>query len=173
MILKEKLFSKKYGSLYYRLSYFFKHKIPFTKSWNEYHNPWYHWWKARKYFKKPKCHLHKGKLTWFFGFPCDKKYLNSILDIRFSSLGWKDKYNSPRHEWDPYISIVFFRKYQLLWIFNWINKKDKFSDTRSMATWESILDYIYYNESIEHCKKTHIWNNINTSEKITIDSNLK
>ena len=174
MTLKEKLFSKKYGSLYYRLSSFFKCKIPFiSKLWNEYHNPWYHWWKVRKIFKRPKCHFYKGKITWFFGFPCRSNYLNSIVDIRFSSLGWKDKYSSPRHEWDPYISIVFFRKWQLLWIFNWVDKNDEYSNTRSMATWEAILDHLYYKKSIDWCKRNHVWGTFTKDERITIDNNLK
>lgn len=173
MILKEKLFSKKYGSLYYRLSYFFKRKIPFiSRLWNEYHNPWYHWWKTRKYFKKPNAHFYKGKVRWFFGFPIKDKYLNPIIDIRFNALGWKSKYDSPRHEWDPYISIVFFRKWQLLWIFNWIDKEDKYSNTRSMATWEAMLDYLYYNKSLEYCRKNHIWGTLDGGV-INIDSNIK
>ena len=37
--------------------------------WNEYHNPFYVWWKYRKYFKFPNIKTHIRKLTWFFGFP--------------------------------------------------------------------------------------------------------
>lgn len=169
MTIKEYLFSKKYGSLRYKLSYFFNHKLPFSDGWNKYNNPLYHWWKARKYFKRPKCHFYKGKITWFFGFPIKKEYLNKILDIRFNALGWKDKWDSPRHEWDPYISIVFFRKWQLLWIFNWISN-DKDSGIRSMATWEAILDYLYYGKSIDQCIKNHVWG---WKKEITINSNLK
>lgn len=121
MNFKEFMFSKKYGSLRYKLSYFFHSKIPFiSKGWNEYNNPWYVWWKCRKYFKKPKWRLFNcGKIEWFFGLPCRHDYYNRILDIKFSSLGWKDKYNSPRHEWDPYINIVFLRKWQIFWIFTY------------------------------------------------------
>ena len=171
---KEYLFSNKYGSLRYKIRYFLNYKLPFTKSWNKYHNPWYYWWKVRKVFKRPKAHFYYGKMTWFFGFPCRKDYLNSILDIRFSSLGWKTKYDSYRHEWDPYISIVFFRKWQLLWIFNWIDNNDDFSHTRSMATWEAILDYLHDNFSIEECIKRHIWTGSKYSKdyEITILPNL-
>ena len=69
--------------------------------WNEYHNPFYIWWKCRKYFKFPNIKIHTGGLTWFFGYPICKEYLNKFIDFRMSALGWKDKYNSPRHEWDP------------------------------------------------------------------------
>lgn len=176
MKIKKFLFSKEYGSLYYKLSCFFKFKMPFvSKLWNEYHNPLYHWWKGRKYFKRPKAHLHIGNVEWFFGFPCRKDYLNPIIDFRMSGLGWKDKWNTPRHEWDPYISITLFRKWQILWMFNWVNKNDKNSATRSMATWEALLDHIYYKKSILTCIKYHSWNSClgKDAEKITIESNLK
>ena len=172
---KKYLFSNEYGSLRYKIKYFFKHKIPFTRSWNRYHNPLHHWWKARNVFKRPKAHFYCGKLTWFFGFPCRKDYLNKILDIRFSSLGWKTKYDSYRHEWDPYISIVFFRKWQLLWVFNWVDKNDELSYTRSMATWEALLEYLHLNIPIDSCIRRHTWESGfgEISYKITIHKNLK
>lgn len=158
MMFKEWPFSNKYGSLKYKIRRFFNYKIPFiSPKWYEWHFPLYHWWKARKCFKRPKAHFRAGKIMWFFGFPCRRDYLNPILDIRFESLGWKDKYDSPRHEWDPYISIVLFRKWQLLWIFNWCNPKDKYSSIRSMATWEAILDYLYYKKSKEQIIEEHVW----------------
>lgn len=175
MKIKEFLFGKKYGSLYYRLSYFFGHKIPFSHGWNAYHNPLYHWWKARKHFKRPKVHLITGKNIWFFGLPCRRDYYNRILDIRFSALGWKDKFNSPRHEWDPYITITFLRKYHIIWIFNWAVKGDKDSCTRSSATWEAILDYLYYKVPIDKVVGCHTWSSGigASSHDITINSNLK
>lgn len=169
MKIKEYLFSKKYGSLQYKLSYFLHYKIPFSKGWNEHHNPLYHWWKAKKYFKFPNIHFYSGKIKWFFGFPIKKEYLNRILDIRLSSLGYKTKWDEFRHEWDPYISIVLFRKWQLLLVFNWIND-DENSNVRSMATWEALLDHIYYNKSITECINTHIWG---YNGEITIESNIK
>ena len=36
--------------------------------WNEYRNPFYIWWKCRKYFKFPNIKIHTGGLTWFFGY---------------------------------------------------------------------------------------------------------
>lgn len=140
--------------------------------WN---NPLYYWWKVRKIFKRPKAHFHIGGVQWFFGFPIRKECLNPILDIRFTGLGWKEKYCTPRHEWDPYISIVFFRKFQLLWIFNWVDLNDSFSYTRSMATWEAILDIIEYNKDTEYVIKNHTWSgHRNGSEYlITIEPNLK
>ena len=175
MKFKEYLFSKKYGSLYYRLSYFFGHKLPFSHGWNEYHNPLYPWFKCRKYFRRPNIHLLKGKNIWFFGLPCRRDYYNKIIDIRFSSLGWKDKYNSPRHEWDPYISIVFLRKYHLIWIFNYVVKGDSNGSTRNIATWEAMLDYLFYGRTLDQCKKSHVWLSglYENAKEITINRNLK
>lgn len=170
MTIKEFLFSSKYGSL----CYIIEHRLPFTKTWNLYHNPLYYWWKTREYFKRPKAHFHCGKMVWFFGFPCRRDYLNPIIDFRISSLGWKNKWENCVHEWDPYISIVLFRKWQLLWTFNWIKEEDAFSHIRSIATWEAMLDYFYNKLSIEECIKRHTWegNKHGKEYKITILPNI-
>lgn len=158
MNVKEYLTSKKYGSLRYKLSYFFHSKIPFlSPGWNEYRNPWYHWWKARKYFKRPKAHFLFRKNFWTFGLPIRRDYYSPVIDIEFHALGWKDKWDSPRHEWDPMICITFFRTWHLLWIFNWATKHKKDSITGSMATWEAILDYTRYDKSLSYVVDNHIW----------------
>ena len=174
MTIKEFLFSNKYGSLKYKVVRLFRHKLPFTKTWNMYHNPLYYWWKARKYFKRPKAHFHCGNIVWFFGFPCRKDYLNPVIDFRMSSLGWKYKWDTCRHEWDPYISILFFRRWQLLWVFNWVKKEDEFGHIRSMATWEAILDYVHNKFTIEKCIKRHTWEGSKHGEEyeITILPNI-
>lgn len=178
MTIKEFLFgnSKKYGTLSYKVSYFFKYKLPFSKKWNKFHNPLYHWWKVRKYFKRPKCHKQIfGKIGWFYGLPYRNDYYNRFVDIRFSALGWKDKYNSPRHEWDPYIAITLFRKWQICWVFNWISPKDGHSGTRNMATWEAILDYIYYDFTLKEVVNNNVWSSCfkkQGEKEITIVENL-
>lgn len=123
--------------------------------WNQYKNPFYYYWKVHKFFKRPKCHFMYGKDIWFFGLPIRREYYNPIVSIRTESLGWKTKWDEYRHEWDPYIQIRFFRKWDLIWIFNWIDKNDEYSSTRSMATWEAILEYLYNKETL----KTSIDNN--------------
>ena len=99
------------------------------------------WWKARKVFKRPKCHFIFGKDLWFFGLYINPKFYKPIIHIKYSSLGWKTKWDEYRHEWDPYFQIVLFRKWHFIWIFNWIDIKDETTQTSSMATWEAILDY--------------------------------
>lgn len=138
---------------------------------NQYNNPLYYWWKVRKIFKRPKCHLIIKKNLWFFGLPIRRDYYNPIISIRFSGLGWKWKYDEVRHEWDPYIQICLFRKYHIVWIFNWIKYDDLDSDTISMATWEAILDYLHKHKTVQECVNFHAWK---SGEKIlTIKENIK
>ena len=94
---------------------------------NKYNNPLYYWWKVRKIFKRPKCHLILKKNFWFFGLPVRRDYYNSVIDIRFSGLGWKWKYD------------------------------DLDSDTISMATWEAILDYLHKHKTVQECVNFHAW----------------
>ena len=146
------------------------------KLWNEYHNPFYIWWKVRKIFKRPKCHVYIGKKTWFFGLAILDCYYNPIISIKFRALGWKWKYDDVRHEWDPYIQIRLFRKWDIIFIFNWVDESDSDSSTRNMATWEAILDYLYNNKTIEECIKRHTWGariGQKDSHEITILDNIK
>ena len=139
--------------------------------WNQYNNPYYYWWKARKYFKRPKINFMFGREIWFFGLPVRRDYYNRIIDFRLSGLGWKTKYDECRHEWDPYICITFFRTWHLIWIFNWISKKDSTSGTRSMLTWEAILEYVVNKTDIYTIKNS--FGAISNGGKITIEPNLK
>ena len=142
------------------------------KLYNEYHNPFYYWWKVRKIFKRPKCHVSIRKNIWFFGLPCRKEYYNRFLSINISNLGWKSKYNSPRHEWDPYISIVLFRKWQLLILFGYWGKT--IDGVKDLATWEAMLDYLYYNIPTDKLINRHTWGSINgEKEVVTIKEFVK
>ena len=177
MTTKDFLFSKEYNSLYYRVQKFFKYKIPFiSQGWYEYHFPYQHWWNVRKIFKRPRIHfLFRKKKMWFFGLPICDKYYNKVVDIRMSALGYKWKYGSPRHEWDPYVSILLFNKFHFLWIFNWIDSSDEDSGTASMATWEAILDYLNNSVPLDKLVKYHTWRSgIGENEhNITIKNNMK
>lgn len=55
-----------------------------------------------------------------------------------------------RHEWDPYIDICLFRKYHIMWVFNYAtNHEDKAehnSYTYNISMWENILTYYYGKE---------------------------
>lgn len=111
-------------------------------------NPLKTWWKARKYFKFPNISIYGGKLKYSFPYAC-KDRIGKILDINFSELGWKDKYDSPRHESNPYIFICLFRFLYISIIFH-----KRFYDeigrpkNGSMEYWEYILDYLYYKKKL-------------------------
>ena len=72
------------------------------------------------------------------------------------------------------ICITFFRTWHLSWIFNWVVKGEKNSLTRSMTTWEAILDYLYYNKNIDQVIDNHVWSYKEDGEKkyITIIPNM-
>ena len=125
--------------------------------YNEYRNPLYYWWKVRKLFKRPKFHLYVGKKIWFFGIPVREDFFNPIIGFRISGLGWKWKFDEVRHEWDPYILIRLFRKWDIIWTMNWVKKNDRNSYARSMATWEAILDYLYKDRTLKECVKYNQW----------------
>lgn len=143
--------------------------MPFTKVWNEYNNPFYTWWKVHNLFKFPYIHFRYGQITWFFGMPISKDKYNKIFDFRMSALGWKWKYEHVEHEWDPYVAITFFRKWQLLWVFNYVTKEDKDSGTRNIATWEAILDILYNNRPLRSVIKYHKWSYKLDNESVIID----
>lgn len=151
--------------------YFFKFRLPFTHGWNEYHNPFYHWWKVRKYFKMPYVHFIHKKDFWCYGCYARKDLYNKYVHIRFGAVGWKDKDSGPSYEYDPMIEIVFFRKYHLVWIFNWVTKDDPDSWIKNITTWEAILDMIYYEKSLDTVVKESVCSD--KERYITIENNLR
>lgn len=118
-------------------------------------NNWFHftienplgtWWKARKYFKRPKISFHISKVTTYSGYPyiC-YKHISKILDVDIHDVWWKDKWNSPRHERNPLIWICLFRKIALCVNFN-IYYKDEFDEKvdGDLYYWEYLLKWLYY-----------------------------
>ena len=74
---------------------------------------------------------------------------------------WKDKYGTPRHEENPFISIGIFNKYFFNWTWelpphiksHWIDNDDY---------WEQALWYLYYcNKDIKKAKETWPWSGEN------------
>lgn len=128
---------------------------------NDYYNPFYIWWKCRKWFNFPHIHFHYGKIIW--------THYQKFIDFRIRALGWKTKYDSYRHEYDPYIVITFFRKWQLLWTFNYITTDDKDSWVRNLATWEAMLEMLYCNKSLPYVVNNHKWG---SNGEIDICNNL-
>ena len=63
---------------------------------------------------------------------------------------WKDKYNSPRHERNPYVWICLFRlfRFEIGTRINALTETGKVED-RSTFYWEYLLDYLYYSKSLK------------------------
>lgn len=112
-------------------------------------NPFKTWWKARKYFKKPSIKCHFGLLKYSFPY-ANRDYIGKIIDISIHDVMWKDKYNSPRHERNPYIWICLFRlfRFEISTRINALTETGKVED-RSTFYWEYLLDYLYYSKSLK------------------------
>lgn len=86
-----------------------------------------------------------------------------LLSISIQPVKWKDKYDTPRHEENPFISIGLFNKY----FFNWTWKLPQHIGTHWIDNddyWEQALWYIYYaDEDIKKAKETWPWLDKNTS----------
>lgn len=103
-------------------------------------NPLKTYWKVKQLVQPMDLHVYIGR--WAGGLPMFRGNLGKILTIWCNDIEWKDKYNSPRSEYDPQINIVFFRKWQILIFWNKIYK----GEDRSHIYWETILQYLYYNK---------------------------
>lgn len=77
-----------------------------------------------------------------------------IFSIIVQDLCWKDKYNTPRHEENPFVSIALFNKYFFNWTWklpphlnnHWIDNDDY---------WEQAMWYLYYSDkNIKKAKET-------------------
>lgn len=105
-------------------------------------NPFKTWWKAREYFKRPKLRFSTFSTSWR-----SYKHGGRILEIDCLDVMWKDKFNSPRHERSPYISILFFNKLGIRVDFH-IDYYDEFGEKQNgdMEYWEYLLEWLYYKE---------------------------
>lgn len=103
-------------------------------------NPFKTWWKARKYFKRPKPMFRMFTRSWKA-----HKHGGRILEIECFDIMWKDKFNSPRHEISPHISILLFGKFGLR-IDTVIWYSDEFGEKQNgdMEYWEYLLEWLYY-----------------------------
>lgn len=105
-------------------------------------NPFKTWWKARKYFKRPKLRFSIFSDSWR-----SYKRGGRILEINCLDVMWKDKFNSPRHERGPHISVLLFRKLGIRVDFH-IDYCDEFGEKRNgdMEYWEYLLEWLHYRE---------------------------
>ena len=91
-------------------------------------------------------------------------YYGKLLSIVVSDVQWKDKFGTPRHEENPFVSISLFNKF----FFNWTWKlpphiESNFTDNDDY--WEQVIWCLYYytcynskgNIDIKKAKKAWLW----------------
>lgn len=124
-------------------------------------NPLRTWWKAKKYFKRPKIEIHFFKDLHRNCPYARYDYVARILDIQSYDVMWKSKWNSPRHERSPYVWVCFFRKFGFSINFHitYIDYKGKIQDGDSFY-WEYLLDFLYFRKDLS---KVDLWQNMDGS----------
>lgn len=103
-------------------------------------NPFRLYNKIKKYFRPLKFKIYFSRM---FG-NCAK-----ILEITSFDLTWKDKWHSPRHEYNPRINISLFNYFH--WRIELTLDGDMMND---MVYWESALSWMYYNKSLPQAIKS-------------------
>lgn len=131
-------------------------------------------WKKYLYIdiRNPKKTMNKLKgvfkpLKLYFRFTIDEWAPYPVLwvskpayiQIMFNDVGWKDKYDTPRFEYHPYIWIHIW-KFNLIWWWEYSNKLGETEDY-----WEQALWYLYYSDNnIKKAKETWPWEDYETKK---------
>lgn len=128
--------------------------MTYNKWFNIYwENPFKTYNKIKKYFRRIKL-----KFSWTF---IKKKSSAKILEFNSFDLTWKDKWNSPRYEFNPRINISLFQYIHLH--IELTLKEDSMSD---IAYWEAALYWLYYNKSLHRAVKNATgWTQYNEETK--------
>lgn len=117
--------------------------------------------RAKRFKNQPKSKGGFEKTFKLFG---DYFWINigSPIKIKSTELGWKDKFNSPRFEFEPTFNIFFFFwQYRISYS---VDNADKY--------WEMYLWWKYYSdEDIVKAEKTWQWFDSET-KKSTWDKNM-
>lgn len=130
---------------------------------NIYHNPFYHWWKVKKYFVMPKFYFVCGKYSGYGGLPVWNHY--SIINFYCRSLYWDDKFNLPYYKASPIVCFIFknpitYKKYWVGLILKYSDSFEKnmmFNDIAEVISWETILNVLYYNKTIDEAIELNSW----------------
>lgn len=111
-------------------------------------NPFKLYNKIKTYFRplKPKVYFDNMK-----------GHSAKILEICSFDVTWKDKWNSPRHEFNPRIMISLFNRFH--WRIEFTLGEDYLTD---MVYWEAALSWLYYGLSLpDAIKKNTGWTQFN------------
>ena len=93
------------------------------------------WWKARKIMKMPKFHWRFRKWPEFYGYVTPG---NPCISFTSRDVMWKDKYDTPRFEFSPVTSIIFFGYWQISVELDISGNFDEYE------YWEQLLWMLYY-----------------------------
>lgn len=119
-------------------------------NFDSYENPLRTVWAVRKWFKLPKMKFWFYKL---FKEMEDKPFLY----INSRDISWKPKFDTPRHEHNPYIKIFLFRKFVIEIQFTY---GDALLDD---TTYEQIIWTLYYcGNDMKKAYRTWPWYNPDT-----------
>lgn len=91
-------------------------------------------------FKLPVKKYYFGKVKY----GCPYFIPRSYFKVVNHGLFWKDKFKSPRMEFNPEFHIYFFGlQFRIIWVAPEVEGVNKFSDD---LYWEQVLWYLYYYE---------------------------
>ena len=128
----------------------------FRKSWIYINivNPLKTWSSVKEVFKFPKVNILCGSNVKTGNILIDYKYPHrKILNINCQDIGYKMKWDDPRHEHNPYICIDIFNKFRFIIEFK--SPTDLMDD---FMYWEIILEYILlYNKNIKITQESFGW----------------
>lgn len=149
-------------------------KIHIGKYYKYLQCPFATWWKARKYFKRPRFKFYFGRMQkkeWNSGsdvFKIKPQYIYMDKGFRYFLSGdyikwntselfpvlmesrdicWKDKYNTPRYEHPGFFSIIFGRDLRYAWQFVIVVEAPEIYYTKKNGTKEKLIEDMYW-ESI-------------------------
>ena len=135
-------------------------------------NPLKTWWKARKYFKFPHVSIGIYYNSWLHPY-ATRKCRGKILDIDIHDVMWKDEYDTPRYERNPFIYICLFSRLSL-WITFPMRYKDEFDEWQYCSDdyWKYMLDYLYYSHDLKNFSfgvmSSKIYKKVDFSRNITV-----
>lgn len=115
-------------------------------------NPLKEYNKVKHFFNPLKMKVQFGKTYNLGGFPLYLNNLPYILYIGCFGVSWKDKYNTPRHEFNPCVNIILFRKWKIYISWNYFEN----GEDRSMEYWEAALMWLYYKKGLVYSVKSSI-----------------
>ena len=98
--------------------------------------------KIKRVFKPLKCYF-KFKKDWWAPAPILWVPKPSYVHIVANDIGWKDKYDTPRYEYSPYVWIHI-----LNWNWIWYWELPLHQNHRNDEYWEQALWYLYYSGTI-------------------------